>query len=345
MSFLAVLLALLLEQARPLPRDNAVHDGLRAWSRLCTRSLDAGDRLHGWLAWGATVLLPTAASAGLYWALWQLHGLAAFVWVVVVLYWTLGFRQFSHHFTVIRDALEAGDDPAARKALAVWKAVDASEVPSHELPRHVIEFALLASHRHVFGVLGWFAVLAMLGAGPAGAVLFRLSDHMQRRYGANAVSGVREPLSSQALQTACDQVWHVLDWLSVRVTSFGFAIVGSFEEAIDCWRNYVQRLEQTGRAENDAVLLAAASGALGLRLGGAKLAAAFDGLRSTRFGIGDGTMPGIAAPMPQNPSAEALTPGVEPQAQHLRNVVGLVWRSVVLWMVLLALLTLARLVG
>ena len=30
---------------------------------------------------------------------------------------------------------------------------------------------------------------------------------------------------------------------------------------------------------------------------------------------------------------------------HLRSIVGLVWRSVVLWMVLLALLTLARLLG
>jgi adenosylcobinamide-phosphate synthase len=30
---------------------------------------------------------------------------------------------------------------------------------------------------------------------------------------------------------------------------------------------------------------------------------------------------------------------------HLPSIVGLVWRSVVLWMVLLALLTLARLLG
>jgi adenosylcobinamide-phosphate synthase len=30
---------------------------------------------------------------------------------------------------------------------------------------------------------------------------------------------------------------------------------------------------------------------------------------------------------------------------HLASLVGLVWRSVVLWMVLLALLTLARLLG
>jgi adenosylcobinamide-phosphate synthase len=30
---------------------------------------------------------------------------------------------------------------------------------------------------------------------------------------------------------------------------------------------------------------------------------------------------------------------------HLRSVVGLVWRSVILWMLLVALLTLANLVG
>jgi adenosylcobinamide-phosphate synthase len=35
----------------------------------------------------------------------------------------------------------------------------------------------------------------------------------------------------------------------------------------------------------------------------------------------------------------------EPQIAHLASVVGRVWRSVVLWMLLLALLSLARLLG
>ena len=39
------------------------------------------------------------------------------------------------------------------------------------------------------------------------------------------------------------------------------------------------------------------------------------------------------------------TAGREPEFAHLRSMVGLVWRAVVMWMVLLALLTLARLVG
>jgi adenosylcobinamide-phosphate synthase len=39
------------------------------------------------------------------------------------------------------------------------------------------------------------------------------------------------------------------------------------------------------------------------------------------------------------------TPGIPVQLGHLRTVVALVWRSVVLWMLLLALMTLANLVG
>jgi adenosylcobinamide-phosphate synthase len=34
-----------------------------------------------------------------------------------------------------------------------------------------------------------------------------------------------------------------------------------------------------------------------------------------------------------------------PQLAHLRAVVGLVWRTVVMWMIFLALLSLARLLG
>ena len=37
--------------------------------------------------------------------------------------------------------------------------------------------------------------------------------------------------------------------------------------------------------------------------------------------------------------------GQTPELAHLRTIVGLVWRSVVMWMLLLALLTLARLLG
>ncbi|MEQ1657349.1 MAG: cobalamin biosynthesis protein CbiB, partial [Hylemonella sp.] len=52
MSFFSLLLALLIEQVRPLARGNAVHAGMRSWLRWVVRKLDAGERSHGWLAWG-----------------------------------------------------------------------------------------------------------------------------------------------------------------------------------------------------------------------------------------------------------------------------------------------------
>jgi adenosylcobinamide-phosphate synthase len=42
MSFFSLLLALLIEQARPLARGNAVHAGMRGWLRWVVRKLDAG---------------------------------------------------------------------------------------------------------------------------------------------------------------------------------------------------------------------------------------------------------------------------------------------------------------
>ncbi len=104
MSFISVLVALLLEQARPLSRGNPVHASLRAWVRWSSRNFDAGKSFHGWLAWGFSVMGPSLFVMGVYWTLDVCLGwLAAGLWTVAVLYATLGFRQFSFHFTQIKE--------------------------------------------------------------------------------------------------------------------------------------------------------------------------------------------------------------------------------------------------
>ena len=124
MSFFAILIALLLEQARPLAFDNPVHGGLRGWARTVRRNLDAGQSSHGWVAWLLAVGVPSLLAGLIYWGLWQFSSVLAFVWVVCILYVTLGFRQFSHHFSEIRHALDEGDETQARVQLARWLRVD-----------------------------------------------------------------------------------------------------------------------------------------------------------------------------------------------------------------------------
>jgi adenosylcobinamide-phosphate synthase len=327
MSFIAVLLALLLEQVKPLPRGNVVHDALTGWIDATARNFDAGEEHHAWIVWCITVLVPTLVCVALYLALAQFRVGLAFD--VAVLYLTLGFRQFSHYFTDIRAALERGDEIEARRLLAEWRHLDARDLPAAEFVRHVIEHSLLAAHRHVFGVFFWFVLLSSFGLGPAGAVLYRLAEFVGRYWvyrSGNAGIAVNERLSALSLR-----LFQLLDHIPARLTASGFAVVGNFEEAVNCWR----RDAQLWKHDNEGVILAAAAGAVGVQLGGGSA----PGLTPDRAKTFE------AGALPDSAVAEGSTPGDVPQLGHLRSVVALVWRSVVLWMLLLALLSLANLIG
>ncbi len=320
MSFISVLFALLLEQARPLSRGNAIHAAMRSWVRFCSRNLDAGKPLHGWLAWSLAVLGPAVLALLIYWALdiwlgWPL----ALLWSALVLYASLGFRQFSFHFTEIRNALANDDDASARTLLAQWQNIDAQSWSHSEMIGRVIELSVLAAHRHVFGVLVWFSVLAALGFGPMGAVLYRLAEFVVR-YWQYKGQALQQPVS-QALKTNALVAWHWIDALPARITVLGFAVVGNFEEAIDGWRRYAA---QSG-TDNDGLVLAATAGAINVQLGAA-----------------NATNSSATAELS---AAQGLSQRPPPELAHLAILVGLVWRAVVMWLVLLALLTLARLIA
>ncbi|HSV69805.1 MAG TPA: CobD/CbiB family protein [Methylibium sp.] len=329
MSFFAVLLALFIEQLRPLPRQNGVHQALVAWTGWTGRNFDAGRDQHAWVVWLITVVVPALAVFAVHLAAVHFSVLLALAWDVAVLYLTLGFRHFSHFYTDIREALERGDEVQARRLLAEWRHLDVSELPRTELLRQVIEHSLIAAHRHVFGVFFWFVLLSALGAGPAGAVLYRLAEFASRYWAFRSrTAGV--PINERLMQRS-QSLFALIDHVPARLTAFGFAVVGNFEEAVDCWR----RDAPLWVRGNDGVVLAAAAGAVGVRLGGS----APPPLATDRpKGLTAGAAAGDA-------DAAGSTPGLTPELGHLRSIVGLVWRSVVLWMLLLALLTLANLIG
>jgi adenosylcobinamide-phosphate synthase len=183
--------------------------------------------------------------------------------------------------------------------------IDTSDLPRSDVVRLVIEHSVLSAHRHVFGVFAWYSLLTALGLGPAGAVFYRVSEYV-------AVFAKRSPRPeaapvSDAVRHRAQRAWEVIDWLPARVTALSFAFVGSFEEAVDSWRRH----EAVHPLDNDGVVLAATAGAVNVRLG----------------------------------ENDPVASGQVPEPAHLRAVVGLVWRTVVMWMVFLALLSVARLIG
>lgn len=328
MSFFSIFLALVIEQVRPMGGQHFLHENLRQWALWVARHVDNGQPTQAKLAWAITVGVPALLALAVHWLLALTLGWAfAVAWNVALLYATLGFRQFSHHFTEIRDALDDGNEPLARELLAQWQQVDASALPRSEIVRHVIEHSVIDAHRHVFGVFFWYAVLSVVGLGPVGAVAYRVTEFTGRLWAQSLTPHANGPLFSDPLAQATAQAWQWVDWLPARATALGFAIVGSFEDAMDGWRNHSQKFPN----DNDGVILAATAGAIHIQLGGATLksAAALDAdLGSAEGNEGSGS-----------------TPGRVPEVGHFAQVVGLVWRTVIMWLVLVALLTLANVLG
>jgi cobalamin biosynthesis protein CobD/CbiB len=300
MSVLAIMAALALEQWRPLDHARTVHAWLSAWAGWLEQAFNAGQRRHGMVAWLVAVLPAVAACILVQLLLASMHFLLALAFNVAVLYFTLGFRQFSHHFTEIQLAVKSGDMERARQLLEEWRGASGVVRTREEVIRLSIEEALVASHRHVFGVVLWYVLLP----GPSGAVLYRLAAFLQQRW---------KPLG--AFGRFADRVFQLLEWPAVRLTAASFAVVGDFEDAVYCWRTQAR----TWMEQSSGVVLSAGAGAMGVRLG----------------------MP-VQEVEGMQPRPE-LGVGEPADGPFLDSTVGLVWRALVVWLFVLAVITAARL--
>lgn len=307
MSLLSLIFALLLEQLQPLSSRKNLYAWLKSYVDFFYRNLNGGQRKHEQIAWIIAVLLPFAGSVALYWMLAAQHAVFAWAFSVLVLYLTMGFRQFSHYFTNIQKALRENDLNRARNLLSEWRKEPCNELGTEEVVRLTLEEALLATHRKVFGVMVWFVIFMMLGLGPGGAILYRMSGFLNARW------HELDRLEKGQFSRFAAQLYHWIEWLPVRMTAFSFAIAGNFEDAIYCWRTQAD----TWPDPEGGIVLASGAGAMGVRLG-----------------------------MPvehQEPVAgrPELGTGDEADVDFMQSAIGLVWRALVFWLVILLLLTLA----
>ena len=319
MTFLSILCALLIEQLKPLRADNMIYAEIKSFAMRIEHWFNAGDATHGRIGWiliMAALMVPTAA---IYWTLMHYELIfAAFAWNVLIVYLTLGFRHYSHYFTSIQLALNSGDEATARSLLAEWARIDTVGMETQEIIRIAVEKSLITTHRNVFGVFFWF----LMPLGPAGAVMYRVSEYLARAW------NEPEHMRNEAFGQFAAKAFYWIDWAPVRLTAVAFAVVGNFEDAIYAWRNFAHRWADEARG----IILAAGGGAMGVRLGSPNENAAK-------------LLPLDAALVDVSDSEDDILPGEEPNLRALQSTVGLVWRALLLWMMLLLLASSAAWLG
>ena len=307
MTLFALILALILEQLRPLGAALRMLAPVAAIADGMSRRLNDGSVSHGRIAWLLLVGLSTFATAVAYWLLWEMQPLFAFVFNIVVLYLCMGFRHDSHAFAEIHLALRMGELERAQTLLGAWRGGRYDEANASEIARLSIEMALVAAHRNLFGVVFWFVILP----GPSGAVMYRVARLLAETW------GVRRDAELGAFGVPARRAFDAIDWLPVRMTGTVFSVVGNFEDAVYCWRSQAVLWPE----RSSAILIASGGGALGVRLG---MPVHESG------GIVDRPEMGL---------------GSEAGVDHMQSTAGLVWRALLVCLFLLALLAAAGWVG
>lgn len=307
MSFFTLVAVFIFEHIQPLPYRLVVLTPLSRLAAALELRLNGGEAGHGRIAWllacGGTVVFV----GGVYFALYAMSPLLAWVWNILMLYLSMGFREHNERFNEIQFALRMDDLPSARQGLAAWRGIEVERLSASEVAGRAIETLLCLSLRHVFGVLACFVLLP----GPCGAVLYRVAAVLGERWRDDHDEGLA------AFRRFAQRAFGLIDAGAARVTAATFAVVGNFEDAVYCWRTLMPN-ENTVSA-SEAIVLSAGAGALGIRLSG----------------LGDDAS--------AQDSGRSEPPGLRaPDVDAMQSALGLLWRGLFLWLILFLLTGVAR---
>jgi membrane protein required for beta-lactamase induction len=245
-------------------REPRLLDGYFDW---LLRAMDRNPGVASYVIAGIGMVLPVLP------VLWIAHafgahllGLPYVAFASLVLVVSLGPRDLGREVRDYIAASEAGDAAAAERLAKEILESDPPTAPGGRV-RAVEEAILVQANNRVFGVIFWFMLL-----GPAGALLFRVADLFRRRAvfeaGRSSLAGAGEPQSLVALTA----IFGTLAWLPARLLAVGYAIAGSFEDAVADWRAYYDDCSESFFRINEDVVCAAGMGALRSASGSGSLA-------------------------------------------------------------------------
>ncbi len=219
MTLISVLVSLALDRAMFSHRDSAIEGWFSRAANAVAARLPS--RIDGWS--GAVLLvLPVLQVLVDVW----LFGLAGVALGIVVLLFALGPLD---PVGLVDDYLDARRLDDRERIGWFYERVTGEPLPADSTAegRRMVEAVFYQGHDHLFATVFWFCVL-----GPAGAVAYRMAAEVALRPAPAIVA--RPPL-----QHAGRQLLGLLGWIPARLIAFGYAMTGSFEEALHALRRHL----------------------------------------------------------------------------------------------------------
>ncbi len=225
------------------------------------------------------------------------------LFAVAVLYLCVDLFRLGDVAQAVATALEHGDVPQAAARLKDLTGKDTVETTEAGVAHATVEAILKQANSLVAAPIFWFLVL-----GPLGAMLQRLAATLDRLWAHRTTRFVEFGWAAARLDD-------LLCWVPARVMAISYAIMGSFEDALHCWR----RQSGMWSGLSSGPLLASGLGAL-------HLDTCEDGEKDAYGNT-------------------AINPATLPDAADVRRAVALVWRVMLFWLAVGLLMAGAHLAG
>jgi adenosylcobinamide-phosphate synthase len=218
-------------------------------------------------------------------------------WVAdgVILYLALGWRSLISHALRVRDALNQSNIDLARRALGDIVSRETKELDPEGIAKASIESVLENGSDAIFSAIFWFVI-----AGVPGVVFYRLANTLDAMWGYR-----HAPYTNFGWAAA--RLDDLLNYIPARLTALSYALAGKFMPAIRCWRKQGNKWI----SPNAGPVMAAGAGSLEVILGGSEV---YHGRLQSRIELGVGRKPDV---------------------QDISHAIGLVNRSLIIWLGLL----------
>jgi len=301
---IAVFLAFALDRWLPVRVGNTFWSWYSDWVESIEHRFNGGLRSQGIVAVVLALGPVSAVVLIAYLVLGQISAVLAFVFVVAALYLCIDLYRLSHVVLSVATALEQGDVKAAAIKLRELTGKETVETTSAGVAHATVEAVLKQGNTLVMAPVFWFLVL-----GPFGAMLQRLVSVLDKAWGHRNAHYAEFGWAAARLDD-------LVTWVPARVTALSYAMMGSFEDALHCWRRHAGMWSDLGSGP----LLVSGLGALHL---------------TNCDETNDDDPYGI----------QPLSPSALPTSGDVRRALALVWRVMLMWVTVGVLMAGANLAG